>query len=310
MSSVFISYRRQTASGEARALYNDLVARLGSDAVFMDVDNISLGRDFRGELQKTLAACDLMLVIIDKDWATAKDEKGQNRLENAGDFVRMEIEAALKRDIAVTPVLVDGAQMPTAKELPAEISDLAYRNGFELSHGRWESDVREMIRRLNLDVRERDGREAGRSALLEKPPANMRAAPGTRWLIAIPIAIVAALGGYAAFKRPGQSTRCDLTGTWLNNDKGYSLKQNGTSVDFQYRTNTVDHYGSGTLEKDGRRVVLNLARVVKSDGCRVKGTSTIDIISCNELRSDTQWDAGCDLPQGASESNATSHRAP
>jgi hypothetical protein len=159
MSTVFISYRRETAAGEARALFNDLVARLGQSAVFMDVGSISLGRDFRNEIQKTLAACDLMLVLIDKDWAGAKDEKGRIRLENAGDFVRLEIEAALKRDIAVTPVLVKGAQMPAAQDLPAEISDLAYRNGFELSHNRWESDVREMIRRLRLDVPEQ-GRQA------------------------------------------------------------------------------------------------------------------------------------------------------
>src|SRR5262245_53981610 len=152
MSTVFISYRRQTAAGEARALFNDLVARLGPSAVFMDVDSISLGRDFRGELQKILAACDLMLVIIDKDWAAAKDEKGRIRLENATDFVRMEIEAALKRDIVITPVLVKGAQMPAADQLPAEIRDLAYRNGFELSHNRWESDMRELMRRLRLVV--------------------------------------------------------------------------------------------------------------------------------------------------------------
>ena len=151
MSTVFISYRRQTAAGEARALFNDLVARLGESAVFMDVDSISLGRDFRSELQKTLAACDLMLVIIDKDWAAVKDERGRTRLEDAGDFVRMEIEAGLKRNIAVTPVLVKGAQMPAPEALPAEIRDLAYRNGFELSHSRWESDVREMIRRLSLE---------------------------------------------------------------------------------------------------------------------------------------------------------------
>jgi hypothetical protein len=154
MSTVFVSYRRQTAAGEARALFNDLVARLGQSAVFMDVDSISLGRDFRSELNKTLTACDLMLVVIDKDWAAAKDESGRVRLENAGDFVRMEIEAALKRDIVVTPVLVKGARMPAAEELPAEIRDLAYRNGFELSHNRWESDVRELIRRLNFDVPE------------------------------------------------------------------------------------------------------------------------------------------------------------
>jgi hypothetical protein len=150
MGSVFISYRRQTAAGEARALFNDLVARLGPTAVFMDVDSISLGRDFRNAIQKTLSSCDLVLVLIDQEWAAVKDEKGQIRLEDPGDYVRMEIEAALKRDIAVTPVLVKGAQMPATKDLPVEIRDLAYRHGFELSHGTWDADVREMIRRLNL----------------------------------------------------------------------------------------------------------------------------------------------------------------
>jgi TIR domain len=151
MSSVFISYRRDTAAGEARALYNDLVGRLGKGAVFMDVDSVSLGRDFRKELQKTVAACDVMLVLIDKNWAAAKDAKGRIRLENSDDFVRMEVETALKRDIVVTPILLKGAQMPAAEELPAEISHLAYRSAFELSHSRWQSDVGEMIRRLRLE---------------------------------------------------------------------------------------------------------------------------------------------------------------
>jgi TIR domain len=222
MSSVFISYRRQTAAGEARALFNDLVARLGQGSVFMDVDSISLGRDFRSELQKTLAACDLMLVLIDKDWAAAKDERGNIRLQNARDFVRMEIEAALKRDIAVTPVLVKGAQMPAAEELPAEISDLAYRNGFELSHSRWESDVREMIRRLNLDASEQGGQvKPGRSKLPEKrpeakmppvtsPPPQTGVSSNADWLTrrrvlmtAAGTAMVGALGGgaYALLNR-------------------------------------------------------------------------------------------------------------
>jgi hypothetical protein len=93
-----------------------------------------------------------MLVMIDKDWAAAKDESGRIRLENAGDYVRMGIETALKRDIAVTPILIRGAHMPAADELPAEIKDLAYRSGFELSHDRWESDLRKLIHRLGFDV--------------------------------------------------------------------------------------------------------------------------------------------------------------
>ena len=194
MSSVFISYRRDTAAGEARALFNDLAARLGQDFVFMDVDCISLGRDFRKELQRTLAACDIVLVMIDKDWAAAKDDKGHNRLENAGDFVRMEIETALKRDIAVTPVLIKGAKMPTADELPAEIKDLAYRNGFELSHTRWELDVREIIRRLKLDGpdntsrlkragptrRDARRRRRQRSPMRERKPSNRKRLPYLR----------------------------------------------------------------------------------------------------------------------------------
>src|SRR5271165_1817784 len=116
----------------------------------MDVDSIALGRDFRSVLQETTASCDLMLVLIGRNWADAKDEGGRTRLENSADYVRLEIEAALKRNIPVTPVLVQGAHMPTPEDLPAGIRDLAYRNGFELSHNRWESDVGEMVRRLDL----------------------------------------------------------------------------------------------------------------------------------------------------------------
>jgi len=151
MSIVFISYRRENTAGEARALFNDLAARLGENSVFMDVDSIALGRDFRTVLQETTASCDLMLVLIGRNWADAKDEGGRVRLENPADYVRLEIESALRRDIAVTPVLVQEAHMPTPEDLPGEIRDLAYRNGFELSHNRWESDVGEMVRRLGLD---------------------------------------------------------------------------------------------------------------------------------------------------------------
>src|SRR5882762_10472957 len=119
MSAVFISYRREITAGEVRALCNDLLERLGKNSVFMDVDSIALGRDFRSALQKTLASCDLMLVLIGRNWADVKDEEGRTRLENPGDFVRLEIEAALVRDIVVTPILVQGAHMPAPEHLPA-----------------------------------------------------------------------------------------------------------------------------------------------------------------------------------------------
>ncbi|MGA7867928.1 MAG: SUMF1/EgtB/PvdO family nonheme iron enzyme [Stellaceae bacterium] len=178
MSTVFISYRREITAGEARALFNELLEKLGKNSVFMDVDSIALGRDFRGALQKTLESCDLMLVLIGKDWAEVKDEEGRIRLQNPGDFVRLEIEAALKRDIVVTPILVQGAHMPAPEQLPAEIRDLVYRNGFELSHNRWESDFAEMIRRLNLDIA-KEGRRVEQSASTAAAP-NASIAPAAR----------------------------------------------------------------------------------------------------------------------------------
>jgi|SRR6266850_1809472 len=156
-ATVFISYRREETAGEARALFNALVTRLGETSVFMDVDNIALGLDFRQVLQDRLASSDLLLALIGRDWANVQDASGRRRLEDPGDFVRLEIETALKRNIPVTPVLVQGAKMPTVQQLPESIRDLAYRNGFELSHNRWESDLREMLRRSGLGE-QRDGR--------------------------------------------------------------------------------------------------------------------------------------------------------
>jgi Sporulation related domain. len=153
MGTVFISYRREDTEGQARALSLDLTKRLGNESVFMDVDSIALGRDFREILQERLASCDVMLALIGREWVDCKDASGQRRLDNSGDFVRMEIAAALKRNIPVTPLLLQGAHMPAAEQLPDDLKDLAYRNGFELSHNRWESDVEELIKRLGLGAR-------------------------------------------------------------------------------------------------------------------------------------------------------------
>src|SRR6267154_2007772 len=92
-----------------------------------------------------------MLALIGPGWLDAKDAAGNRRLESATDLVRQEIAAALKRNIPVTPVLLQGAQMPPSERLPDDIKDLVYRNGFELGHSTWESDVNEMVKRLGLD---------------------------------------------------------------------------------------------------------------------------------------------------------------
>src|SRR5262245_58237591 len=150
MRTVFVSYRRGDSEGQARSLKFELVRLLGERAVFMDVDSIALGQDFRLVLHERLETCDCMLVLIGPAWLDARDAGGNRRLDNATDLVRQEIAAALKRNIRVIPVLLQGAQIPPPEQLPGDIQELVYRNGFELGHATWESDVAEMVRRLDL----------------------------------------------------------------------------------------------------------------------------------------------------------------
>ncbi len=186
MGSVFISYRREDSEGQARALFQDLASRLGKGGVFMDVDSIALGRDFREVLQERLATCDLMLVLIGRDWLAGKDGSGRRRLDDPADFVRLEIAAALKRKIPITPLLLRGAQMPAAEQLPENISDLAYRTGFELSHNRWESDVQELVRRLGLAARAGTPSDGGADS-----PAPVPQSRKTMWFAIAGLTVVA-----------------------------------------------------------------------------------------------------------------------
>jgi hypothetical protein len=143
--AIFLSYRRDDAEGQAGRLYGDLVAVFGRDAVFMDVTAIEPGRDFRKAIEQSLSSCGVFLTLIGKNWLTAKDESGRCRLDDHADFVRIEIAAALKRDIPVVPVLLQGTAVPKPDQLSDDLKDLAFRNAIELSHSRWDSDVRVLI---------------------------------------------------------------------------------------------------------------------------------------------------------------------
>lgn len=152
MSAIFISYRREDSEGQAGRLFDDLIGSFGPDAVFMDVAGIDKGRDFRKIIDKHISSCKVVLIVIGKNWSDATDENGQRRLEQPSDFVRYETVAALERDIPVIPVLIGRATMPSAEQLPSDISELAYRNAVELTHARWESDVELLIKALKPHV--------------------------------------------------------------------------------------------------------------------------------------------------------------
>lgn len=148
MGAIFISYRRSDSQGESGRLFDDLVRQFGKNAVFMDVVGIDAGRDFRRAIDDSIQSCSVLLAMVGPLWIEAADEQGTRRLENETDYVRLEIAAALRRDIPVVPVLLRGAKIPRSEQLPGEIADLAYRNAVELSHARWKSDVQVLIKAL------------------------------------------------------------------------------------------------------------------------------------------------------------------
>lgn len=148
MGSIFISYRRNDSQGEAGRLFDDLVKHFGEQTVFMDVAGIEAGRDFRKAIEESVAKCGVLLVVMGLEWLNTQDENGARRLDDPADFVRIETSSALKRDIPVIPVLVRGAGMPRAEQLPEDLKDLAYRNCIELTHVRWRSDVQLLIEAL------------------------------------------------------------------------------------------------------------------------------------------------------------------
>jgi TIR domain/PDZ domain len=160
---IFINYRREDSSSTAGRLYDRLTYAFGRKNIFMDVDHIPPGVDFVAHLNSQLAACTTLLVVIGPRWLDAKDEVGQRRLDQPDDFVAIEIAAALDRDIRVIPVLVDGAGLPKARELPDKLKRLARRQAFEVRQNQFGRDADTLVERIrgaldaSLAIRARRG---------------------------------------------------------------------------------------------------------------------------------------------------------
>lgn len=148
MPDIFISYRREDTSGYAGRIYDQLSAHFGKDHVFMDVADLEPGSDFVETIEKKVGTCDALLALIGKNWLTIKDEQNQVRLTRPGDFVSVEIAAALKRNIEVIPVLVGGAKMPLQRELPEALQLLYRRQALEISDVHFPRDVDDLIQAL------------------------------------------------------------------------------------------------------------------------------------------------------------------
>lgn len=147
-----MSYRREDTGWAAGWLFDRLADHYGRDQIFKDVDSIELGDDFVQVITDAVGSCHVFLALIGHRWLTVTDPDGQRCLDNPGDFVRLEIQAALTRHVRVIPILVDRAQMPHADQLPESLAPLARRQALELSPNRFGSDFQRLLPILNRTI--------------------------------------------------------------------------------------------------------------------------------------------------------------
>jgi hypothetical protein len=194
MPGVFISYRRKDTDGHAGRLAEDLRARYGEEQVFIDVDSIGGGVDFEQRIEHALDVSDVAFVLIGDEWL-GRREGAPARIEEPDDWVRREVATVLRRaDVIVVPVLVEGAPLPTAEELPTDLDRLPRLQASDLTTRNWEYELArlcEIVERAAPDV-------AGgpvRRLLRGSPSGAVLAIAGVVAVAAVAVALVASRGG-------------------------------------------------------------------------------------------------------------------
>lgn len=145
---IFISYRREDTSGESGRLKDKLEQVFGRENIFYDVETLEAGLNFDESIAKALNESKVLLAMIGPHWLRVTDAKGTKRITKPDDWVRKEISEALKREIRVIPVLVNGADMPDSDELPDDLKELTLKHAQELTSSRWNYDVGELTKVL------------------------------------------------------------------------------------------------------------------------------------------------------------------
>jgi hypothetical protein len=210
---IFISYRRQETAWPAGRLYDVLVDHFPPEQVFKDVNNIEPGEDFAERITAAVSSCDVLLALIGPQWLTITNKKGQRRLDDPGDYVRVEIETALTRKIRVIPILVDEARMPGADELPAALAPLVYRNAVEINPLTF--DTKRLITAVQKTLAEEQVRQQAEEQARRQPGRPPHALVWF-WVLLVGLVAAAAIGyvlwGGAAQNMPN---RAQVSGTLL-----------------------------------------------------------------------------------------------
>lgn len=195
MAKIFISYRREDSKHAVGRLHAALARHVANPRqdIFIDIDNIPKGVDFVDHLDSQIAKCDVMLAVIGPSWLSITEPNSSTRrLDDPGDFVRVEVASALRRGIPVVPVVLDDTRMPSAADLPEDLRPLTRRNGERLKHESFDADVDRLIRGL-------PAMNLGRSGSGAPPGGGANAALAA----ALAVLVVGGAGAWAWFANPG-----------------------------------------------------------------------------------------------------------
>jgi hypothetical protein len=196
MSKIIVSYRRADSQAVAGRIVDRLISHFGPDAVFMDVDNIPFGIDFRDHIHAVLSKAAVLIAIVGPDWLGIDADK-HRRIDDEDDPVRVELETALKQKLLVIPVLVNNAGMPKANTLPESLRGFSFLNAAPVDVGRdFRPHVDRLIRSIEtaLSPGAAPATHGGTDALAPAAAAT-QPARGNSMLIAAGVAI--AVGGGA-----------------------------------------------------------------------------------------------------------------
>jgi hypothetical protein len=196
MPRIAISYRRSDSAAIAGRIADQLISRYGDNSVFIDIDDIPIGVDYRTNIKDALSTSDILLVLIGPNWLGRKTDGGA-RIDQEADPIRVEVETALKDRVPVIPVLVANATMPAAEDLPQSLKDLAYLNAAEVDTGR---DFRHHMDCLSRSIDETTGhKKALRGAVRRGSGESGHQSALQPWLIGL-AALVLIVAGAALFR--------------------------------------------------------------------------------------------------------------
>jgi hypothetical protein len=298
---IFISYRHKDTQGEASRLADDLREALSGVQIFRDVETIAPGEDFVAALERALADCSVMLVLIGPIWLEARDAQGGRKIDDPNDWTRLEVATGLNRNVRVIPVTCRDAQLPATEELPEDIRALRRRQAFQLDNDRWRYDFEQLVEKLAQSEGFKRAQRAPAAGTTPIPVETPRPSSLKRWgMIAAAIAGVAVVIGalidtgdglaplpaaaptampvnVPAVQAPNPAGVMDIAGVWRSSDgEVYLFQQTGREIAMTLQAQGVLRgQGRGTI--DGN--LLTLALTLFAQGapvpieCRMNGTA-------------------------------------